>query len=76
MNARIPEPCLCGATDCRACHGAMAVPDEPSDDRTLDALDMMAERISDARSSWMKGKKDDAMWCLRVLKSELDEVVP
>lgn len=76
MNARIPEHCLCGATDCRACHGAMAVPDEPSDDRTLDALDIIAERASDARSAWREGKKDDALWCLRILKSDLDEVVP
>lgn len=76
MNARIPEPCLCGATDCTACRGAMAVPDDLGDDRTLDAIDVMAERINDARASWTKGEKDDALWCLRILKSELDEVVP
>lgn len=71
MNARIPEPCLCGATDCRACHGAMAVPDELGDDRTLDALQIMRDLINDAERHYSKGERDKWEACLRALMDEL-----
>lgn len=74
MNARIPEPCLCGATDCTACHGAMAVPDELGDDRTLDAIDVMRELLNDCENAWRKGQKDKAMQCLGELEAEIEEV--
>jgi hypothetical protein len=74
MNARIPEPCLCGATDCRACHGAMAVPDEPGDDRTLDAIDVMRDLLNDCENAWRNGQKDKAMQCLDELEAEIEEV--
>lgn len=70
------EPCLCGATDCRACHGAMAVPDEPSDDRTLDAIDVMRGLLNDCESAWRKGQKDKALQCLDELEAEIEEVKP
>lgn len=75
MNARIPEPCLCGATDCARCHGAMATPDDLGDDRTLDALDVLRDLINDAENAWRKGQKGKALQCLIEAQAEMDEMI-
>lgn len=76
MNARLPSgPCLCGATDCARCHGAMATPDDLGDDRTMDALDVLRDLINDAENAWRKGQREKALQCLIEARAEMDEMI-
>lgn len=75
MNARIPEPCLCGALDCRACRGSDARPDTDDDDCTADTIEEMRGLLDDAEMYWEQGKGAKALQSLRALRDKLNKIL-
>lgn len=69
------EPCLCGATDCRACRGSDARPDYDDSDGTADLIADIRGWIDDAELAHELGNDDKARHCLSEALALLQETL-
>ena len=66
------EPCLCGATDCVACRGADARPDDDDGDSTADLIAEARDWLFDAQIAHQNGDEAKARQCVRELIATLE----